>query len=67
MLAMIGIGVGELFGTLICGFVMDRFGPFFGMVYTMVTTVLAFVMLIIYVEQYEFSILTYFMILTWGF
>lgn len=63
---MIGIGVGEILGALICGKVTDWKGTKAGLYVIISMAIPALTVLILINELFEFSALSYVMCLLWG-
>ena len=66
MLAMIALGFGEIFGALLSGRVIDRFGKKAGVLLVVILMIVAFGFLFLVVILYEFNAATFFMTFFWG-
>jgi predicted MFS family arabinose efflux permease len=65
--ALLTLGCGEIVGALSEGKIEDKFGKRMGLLYVMLLTAVAFVLLFIYNESHTYSVLTFFMTFFWGF
>lgn len=63
---MIVLGIGEIIGAMIFGRVIDKFGKKAGVLFVLITTMIAFVFVFIVIGLYKFSILDYFLTFFWG-
>ena len=67
MLAMMALGVGEIFGSYIMGRFVDKFGPKNSSIVNMILIVLASSTVIYYLYRNDYGVLAYFMAFIWGF
>lgn len=66
LFAMIGLGVGEIVGSIVCGKILDKWNQKAGLIYDMIITAIAFAFLITYNEVRNYGVVTYFMTFFWG-
>ena len=66
MLAMMALGVGEIFGSYIMGRFVDKLGPKNSSIVNMILIVIATGTVIYYLIRNEYGVLAYFMAFMWG-
>ena len=66
MLAMVGLGIGELIGGYFSGRIIDRNGKKAGVLFVILTSVVAYAFAFSVVGVFHFNYLSYIMTLTWG-
>lgn len=66
MFAMIGIGVGEIVGSIAFGKIMDKYGHRKSIIFLMIITGISFLLAILVNNLRSFSILCYLMTFVWG-
>lgn len=64
---MLTLGVGEIVGALSEGKIEDKLGKRAGLLFVMLITTIAFVLLFVYNETHTYSPLTFFVTFFWGF
>ena len=66
LFAMIPLGIGEVIGGFILGFILDRWKQKAGITYCIFTTIVAYVIVFLQLAFWEFNVLTFFMTFFWG-
>lgn len=67
MLAMMALGVGEIFGSYIMGRFVDKLGPKDSSIVNMILILIATSTVIFYLHRNEYGVLAFFMAFIWGF
>jgi predicted MFS family arabinose efflux permease len=67
MLAMVLFGVGEVLGCFFIGFTVDRFGSKASVLFNLSIITLMFGTTFLYIWDYHFGWLAFFMCFLWGF
>mmetsp|Transcript_18308 Transcript_18308/g.25368 ORF Transcript_18308/g.25368 Transcript_18308/m.25368 type:complete len:129 (-) Transcript_18308:97-483(-) len=66
LLAMVALGIGEIVGAILTGFVQDKYGYRIMIIFSLILTIIAFIILIAYNQKFVYGPITFFMTLTWG-
>lgn len=66
LLAMVPLGLGEVIGGFIHGYVSDKWGQKSGVLYLMIVTAVAYGVAFAYIASWSFSVLTFFVTFIWG-
>ena len=67
LFAMIPRGVGEMVGSLLIGYIIDKYGQKKAIVACAIKLTTAMILIFIYIWKYEFGVLTFFVTFFWGF
>jgi predicted MFS family arabinose efflux permease len=67
MLAMVGFGVGEVFGGFFIGFIVDRYGTKTAILCNLVSILLMNGVTLAFIYQFKFNALPWIMCFLWGF
>jgi len=67
MLAMVGFGLGEIFGSFFIGFIVDKYGSKTAILTNILIIVLMFGVTIAFIVDFHFNALAWIMCFLWGF
>lgn len=67
MLAMVGFGLGEIFGGFFIGFIVDRWGTKTAIICNLIIILLMNAVTLVFIYQFEFNALPWIMCFLWGF
>jgi predicted MFS family arabinose efflux permease len=67
MLAMVGFGLGEVFGGFLIGWIVDRYGTKAAILTNLLTILLMFGVTSAFIEVNQFNALAWIMCFLWGF
>ena len=66
MLAMVGFGVGEIFGCFFIGVIVDKFGSKKATLLNLVNVVLMMASTILFIVEFKFNYMAWIMCFLWG-
>ena len=66
LFAMIPLGVGEVLGGFVLGFIMDLWKQRAGLTYCIFITAVAYTIVFVFVQQWTFNWLTFLTTFIWG-
>lgn len=66
MFAMIAFGFGSIFGSLLSGRVIDKYGKKAGVMFTFILLIIGLALLFLVIALYEFSFVAFLMTFFWG-
>ncbi len=67
MLAMTGLGIGEIIGGFLIGQIVDKFGTKTAIVCNFITIIVMSAVTLVFIHQFEFNALPWIMCFLWGF